>query len=356
MNKDDLYTILTKAKELRASDIHFSADEVPVFRIDGKIIRTKLSPLTEMDMFDIVKFTSPSSFAEKMTTETDLDYPFEIKNVSRFRVNVAMSFGHHVATFRLIPCEIPTFEELCLPPKIKNYANYENGIVLVTGVTGSGKSTSIASILEHINQTKQRHIVTIEDPIEYVYTNKKCIFTQRQIGIDTADFLSGIKFSLRQDPDVILIGEIRDAETVVSALHAAETGHLVFATMHTYNAVQTINRVLSFFQAGERETVRRQFAELFRGSLSQRLLPLAAGQGRTPALEMMFTTPTIKDFIIKDELNEIYKLVQKGSYDDMVTFNSYLFSLYQEGKITKEVALENSDQKGELVRMMKGAY
>lgn len=356
MQKDELYAILKKAAELKASDIHFGVGEVPVFRIDGDVLKTKLNPLTEQDSIEIINLTAPELVKDKVLSQHDSDYQFEIKGLSRFRVNVALSFGCHSITIRLISNDIPTFEELKLPSKVSDFASFENGIVLVTGVTGSGKSTTIASILEYINSTKKRHIVTIEDPIEYVYKNKKSIFTQRQVGIDTDGFLSGLKFALRQDPDVILIGEIRDAETVKSALHAAETGHLVFATLHTYNAIQTINRVLSFFEPIEREVVRRQFAEVFRGSLSQKLLPHASGHGRIVATEILVSTPTVKDFIIKDQLEEIYKLVQKGSYNDMRTFNYSLYSLLKANQITQETAVEYSDSPSELIRMIKGAY
>ena len=356
MSNYTINSLLEKAQELGASDLHFIVGEVPSFRIDGKIIKSKLEPVTEEDMMHAIDEMAPISMRDKIFRSYDSDFPYEIEGISRFRVNLAMSFGYHSMTVRLVPYEIPTFEQLRLPKTIEKFSTLENGIVLVTGVAGSGKSTTIASILNHINSTQKKHIVTIEDPIEYVYKSQKSIFTQRQIGIDTASFLDGLKFALRQDPDVILIGEIRDMETVESALHAAETGHLVFATLHTFNAVQTINRILSFFPPAERAAVRSQFAEVFRGSVSQKLLPSANGKGRIPAIELLYSTPTIKDFILKDELEEIYKLVQKGSYNDMITFNMSLYDLYKKGLITKEVALEHSDTPNELMHYMRGVY
>ena len=353
------YTIdalLKKAQELGASDLHFIVGEVPSFRIDGKIIKSKLEPVTQEDMMKAIDTIAPVSMKDKIFKSYDSDFPYEIEGLSRFRVNLAMSFGYHSMTVRLVPYDIPTFEQLKLPKTVEKFSGLENGIVLVTGVAGSGKSTTIASILDHINNTHKKHIVTVEDPIEYVYKSNKSIFTQRQIGIDTANFVDGLKYALRQDPDVILIGEIRDMETIQSALHAAETGHLVFATLHTFNAIQTINRVLSFFPPAERETIRHQFAEVYRGSISQKLLPNAKGKGRIPAVELLYSTPTIKDFILKDELEEIYKLVNKGSYDDMITFNSCLFELYKRGFITKEVALDSTDNKNELMHYMRGVY
>lgn len=356
MNDYTIDSLLKKALDLGASDLHFIVGEVPSFRIDGKIIKSKLEPVTEDDMMRAIDTMAPVSMRDKIFRSYDSDFPYEIENVCRFRVNLAMSFGYHAMTVRLISYDIPTREQLSLPPAIEKFSNFENGIVLVTGATGSGKSTTIASILENINLTQKKHIVTVEDPIEYIYKSKKSIFTQRQIGIDTSSFLDGLKFALRQDPDVVLIGEIRDMETVQSALHAAETGHLVVATLHTFNAVQTINRILSFFPPSEREVVRSQFAEVFRGSISQKLLPKANGKGRIPAVELLISTPTIKDFILKDELEEIYKLVKNGSYNDMITFNMSLHNLYKSGLITKEVALEHSDAPNELMHYMRGVY
>lgn len=356
MSEYTIDSLLKKAIELGASDLHFIVGEVPSFRIDGKILKSKLPIVTEEDMMSAIDTMAPVSMRDKIFRSYDSDFPYEIDNLSRFRVNLAMSFGYHSMTVRVIPYDIPSFSRLNLPKSVEKLSQFDNGIVLITGATGSGKSTTIASMLDHINATQKKHVVTIEDPIEYVYKSKKSIFTQRQIGIDTANYLDGLKYALRQDPDVILIGEIRDMETVQSALHAAETGHLVFATLHTFNAIQTINRMLSFFPPSERDAVRSQFAEVFRGSISQKLLPKAGEKGRIPAIELLVTTPTIKDFILKDELEEIYKLVQKGSYEDMITFNMSLYDLYKSKQITKEVALENSDNQNELQHYMRGVY
>lgn len=356
MSEYTINSLLQKAAELKASDLHFIVGEVPAFRINGKIIKSKLAPVTEDNMIEAIDTMAPVSMRDKIFNSYDTDFPYEIEGVSRFRVNIAMSFGYHSMTIRLVPYEIPTFDDLHLPHTLEQFSQFDNGIVLVTGVAGSGKSTTIASIIENINIHQKKHIVTIEDPIEYVYKSKNSIFTQRQIGLDTANYLDGLKFALRQDPDVILIGEIRDMDTVQSALHAAETGHLVFATLHTYNAIQTINRILSFYRPEQREAVRKQFSEVFRGSISQKLLPKSDGTGRMPAVELLVSTPTIKDFIIKDELDEIYKLVQKGSYDDMITFNMSLYDLFKKGIISKETALENSDNPNELMHYIRGVY
>ncbi len=356
MNDYNIDGLLKKAFELRASDLHLIPGEVPSFRIDGQILKSKLPVVSPEYIIDVIQKTAPKTMIDKVLNSYNFDYPYQIEGICRFRINVAKTFGNYSITIRLVHFEIPTFEQLNLPPSIEKFSEPDHGIVLITGVAGSGKSTTIASILNHINNTKRKHIITVEDPIEYVFHSNKSIFTQRQIGIDTLNFNEGLKYALRQDPDVILIGEIRDMETIQGALHSAETGHLVFATMHTFNAVQTINRVLSFFPPSERENVRHQFAEVYRGSVSQKLIPNAKGEGRVPAVELLHSTSTIKDFIIKDELEEIYKLVKKGSYDDMITFNMSLFNLYKKGLITKEAALENTDNPNELMHYMRGVY
>ena len=351
-----IHSLLKKAVEMGASDLHFIVGEVPAFRLNGRIIKAKLNKVTEEDMINAIDNMAPISMRDTIYNSHDSDFPYEIEGVARFRVNIAMSFGYHSMTIRVIPYKIPTFEELNLPKSVEKLAKFENGIVLITGVSGSGKSTTIASILNYINNNYQKHIITIEDPIEYVYKSKKSILTQRQIGIDTKNYIDGIKFALRQDPNVILIGEIRDKETVESALHAAETGHLVFATLHTFNAIQTVNRILSFFHPSERELIRSQFAELFRGSISQKLLLKSNLKERIPAVEILISTPTIKDFIRKNELEEVYKLVQKGGYNDMLTFNQCLYNLIKQDLITQETALEHSDNPNELRHYIRGVF
>ncbi len=356
MEEYNINTLLSKAVELKASDIHYITGEVPAMRVNGKILKTNLSAVTQEDIIQAIKTTAPQEIQKQILDSSDFDYPYELKGVARFRINLARTFGKYSLNIRVISFNIPTLKELNLPESLEKFTSLDNGIILVTGSSGSGKSTTIASIIEFINNNYQKHIITIEDPIEYVYTSKKSIFTQRQIGLDTKNYEEGIKYTLRQDPDIIVIGEIRDRDTVKSALFAAETGHLVIATMHTYNAVHTINRLLSFFEPIEREIVRSQFTEVFRGTISQKLLLKADSKGRIPAVEILFSTPTIKDFIIKNELEEIYKLVQKGSYNDMITFNESLYELYKNNLITQETAINNSDNPNELMHLIKGVF
>lgn len=338
------------------SDVHLRVGHVPAVRKNGIIYKTKIEPLTEEDLRKAVETTVPSNFEHKIYSEYDVDYSFSIENVSRFRINVGRELGKPLMSIRMISNRIPTFAELKLPEQIEHFAKHNNGIVLITGQTGSGKSTTIASMINYINNNFQKHIITIEDPIEFVYEDAKCVITQRQLLIDTASFPDGIKYALRQDPDVILIGEIRDRETITSALKAAETGHLVLATLHTNDTVQTINRIINFFDPSDRDFVRKQVAETLRGVIAQRLVMTSDGNGRVPACEVLTVTPTVKDFIMKDKLADIYELVKCGSYNDMVTMNMSLFNWFQKGVITEEEAIEKSDNVNELKQMIRGAY
>lgn len=329
---------------------------MPVVRKDGKIIKTNFPQITEKDISHVLNVVLPKYLRTKVQAAFDLDFSYEIKGLSRFRINLARQMGNTSLVFRIIPYEIPTFEQLHLPPALNMFSKFHSGIVLVTGPTGSGKSTTIASLIDLINKNERKHIITIEDPIEFIYSNKNCIITQRQVEIDTLSFPDGVKYALRQDPDVILIGEIRDIETLSSAMKAAETGHLVIASLHTNDAIQTVSRIVGMYEPQDRASVRKQLAETLKACVAQKLLPLKSGHGRIPACEIMVVTPTIKDFIIKDELEQIYDLVKKGSYNDMITMNMSLLQLIKEDLITKDTALEVSDNKVEIQQMLRGAY
>lgn len=358
-NTDNIFDInafLRKAVEEGVSDVHLRIDEVPVVRKDGKIIKTNFPPITEKDISHVLNVVLPKYLRTKVQAAFDLDFSYEIKGLSRFRINLARQMGNTSLVFRIIPYEIPTFEQLHLPPALNMFSKFHSGIVLVTGPTGSGKSTTIASLIDLINKNERKHIITIEDPIEFIYSNKNCIITQRQVEIDTLSFPDGVKYALRQDPDVILIGEIRDIETLSSAMKAAETGHLVIASLHTNDAIQTVSRIVGMYEPQDRASVRKQLAETLKACVAQKLLPLKSGHGRIPACEIMVVTPTIKDFIIKDELEQIYDLVKKGSYNDMITMNMSLLQLIKEDLITKDTALEVSDNKVEIQQMLRGAY
>ncbi|MBR2526048.1 PilT/PilU family type 4a pilus ATPase [bacterium] len=352
----NLDSFLEKAVKTDSSDIHLKVGERPMLRRDGLILKVEMPALTRADMEQIVNNTVPDFVKNKLAEATDLDYSYNIPGIARFRVNLSRSLNEYSLVFRIIPYAISNFEKLHLPVAMQQFADYNNGIVLVTGPTGSGKSTTLASFIDYINSTYQKHIITVEDPVEFVFTDKKCKITQRQVGIDTTTFAAGIKYALRQDPDVILVGEIRDIETLDSALKAAETGHLVFSTLHTNDAVQTIYRIINMYNPEDRETVRRQLAQTLRGTIAQKLVKKAVGKGRYPACEMLVVTPTVKDFILKDEIDSIYDAIKNGSYNDMFSMNASLHKLVEIGAITKETALEASDDKNELEQFFRGVY
>lgn len=347
---------LRQAVSVGASDIHLSEGERPAIRVSGQIMRINVPALTSEDIEFVIRTVSPQNLKDKITRFFDIDFSYEILGCSRFRVNLSHQLGKTAMAFRVIPYYIRNFEDLLIPESIKQFADFNNGLVLVTGPTGSGKSTTIASLIDYINMNSAKHIVTIEDPVEYIFTNKKSIVSQRQLLIDTPSFSDGVKYALRQDPDVIFIGEIRDRETVESALNAAETGHLVVSTIHTNDAVQTVSRIINLFEAGDREYIRDQIASNLRGTIAQKLVPSSDGKSRLPALEVLFVTSTVKDFIHKDELGQIYELVKNGSFNNMMTMNMSLFKLYKENKITKETALDYSDNKPEMEQMLRGVY
>lgn len=347
---------LKKAVEKGVSDIHLKMGHPPACRFSGKIYPVKMPDLTEEDFVEILNTIVPQGVRNKVFTNYELDFSYEIPGVSRFRVNLSRELGKLFFVIRVIPYEIPTLEQLNLPDSLYKFSKLNNGIVLVTGPTGSGKSSTLAALINDINKTAHKHIITIEDPVEFVFEPKHSIITQRQVGSDTSSFTDGLKYAMRQDPDVILIGEIRDRETVSAALKAAETGHLVFATMHTNDAIHTINRIIGFFDPNDRESVKHQIAQTLKGTVSQRLVPTKDGKGRIPANDILFVTTTVQDFINKDKFEGIYELMSNNSYEGSQTMNLSLFNLYEKGIITKEAALETSDNKNELELMMKGVF
>src|SRR5574344_1194569 len=356
MGNFDINAFLKKAVSIGASDVHLRCDEHPMVRKDGKIIKINMPPLSEEEINEVLNVLVPKNVKTKAMSAFDLDVSYEIKGFSRFRVNLSRQLGKNALVIRNIPYTIKKFEELSLPLSIEQFAKLNNGIVLITGPTGSGKSTTLASLIDYININYPKHIVTIEDPIEFIFTSKKSAISQRQVEIDTPSFADGVKYAMRQDPDVILIGEIRDRETIVSALKASETGHLVFATLHTNDAIQTVNRIVNMFEPTDRQYIRSQLASTLRGTISQKLLNKMHGNGRCPACEILVVTPTVKDFIVKDELEQIYDLVRKGSFNDMLTMNMSLFKLVEKEAISKEEALEKTDNKNELEQMFRGVY
>lgn len=344
---------LTQAVKLGASDIHLHVGERPVLRKDGKMVKIDMPFLDDEDMEKAISMLLPSHTMEKIKEKTDLDFSYELSGISRFRVNLSRQLGHFALVLRVISFDIRQVSELNLPRVIQKFADYNNGLILVTGPTGSGKSTTLASLIEHINIKYAKHIISVEDPIEYMFSNKLSIISQRQVELDTPSFYSGVKYALRQDPDVILIGEIRDVETAQAALKAAETGHLVLSSLHTNDAAQTINRIINLFDTQDRDLVRDQLANSLRGVIAQKLVKVAEGSGRRPIVEVMISTPTVKDYILKNNLDEIYNLMRTGS-EGMVTMNASLFKLVKEGFVSSDVAMEFSDNKNEFSQMLRG--
>ena len=286
----------------------------------------------------------------------EVDISLSIDGLARFRVNVYFEQGNIGAAFRVIPLKPPLIDQMELPPVLKKLALERQGLVLVTGPTGSGKSTTLSSMIEFINTTKDVHILTIEDPVEFLYNNKKSVITQRELGADTLTYPNAIKYALRQDPDVILIGEMRDQETILAAVKAAETGHLVMSTMHTTDSIGTVSRVISTFPPHEQDGIRQRLGIILRGAISQRLVPKATGRGRRAAVEVLVSTPTVQDLIFKNDLEGLYHVINNGQMDGMQSMNLALFNLYQDDAISLDDALSYSENPNELQRMMRGAF
>jgi twitching motility protein PilT len=321
----------------------------------GKLVPMNDQKLTPADTMAIAQKLLPAHLKDKFTEVGSQDFSYAIPKVARFRVNVFHQRGTVSIVLRSVQFVIPGFEELCLPEAIKEIAQNDRGLVLVTGVTGSGKSTTLASMIEYINQTESLHVVTIEDPIEYLYQDKLCIINQQELGIDTPSFEDALKRVLRQDPDVILIGEMRDKDTIISAVKAAETGHLVFSTLHTGDATQTIDRILKYFPADEQDLIRMQLSLNLRGVISQRLLKRHDQPGRVPALEIMVGTPIVAKMIMQGKTNELRQAIQNRE-KGMQTFLQSLVELVKSGKVSKDEAMRNTEHPLALERNLSGGY
>lgn len=348
--------ILNRAVKENASDIHLKTTNPIIFRIDGELVREEGPVLTDDDIENhLANITSTKDMA-KFTKLMELDASYTLEGSARFRINACREDGNNRVVLRLIPMEIKTIDELELPPVLREVVVNKNGLVLVTGPTGSGKSTSLAAMIDEINTTRGEHIITVEDPMEFVHMDKKSIITQRAVGHDTLSFANALRGALRQDPDIILIGEMRDAETVQTALASAETGHLVFSTLHTVNAAETLYRVIDFFDSHQQEQVRKQLGSVLRGISSQRILPRKVGTGRCVAAEILIGTRTIRDYIETGKsLKEITNLLEEG-YDQykMQTFDQALFDLHEQDTISTEVALKNASSPKDLKLRLQG--
>lgn len=350
----DMNVLLRLMVERNASDLHITAGSPVQLRVDEKLIPVDNAVLSPEESKELVYSILSTAQKEKFERELELDMAFSITELGRYRVNVFKQRGSIGSSIRLIPRNIWTFEECGLPVNVtKDLCNRPKGLVLLTGATGSGKSTSLASMIDWINKTRSCHIVTIEDPIEFIHKNKMAIVNQREVYSDTYSFDGALKHVLRQDPDVILIGEMRDLETIESALIIAETGHLVFATLHTSDCVQTVNRIVDVFPAYQQQQIRTQLSFVLIGVLSQQLIPKAKGSGRVLACEVLMVTQAVRSLIRESKIHQVYSVIQTSQREGMRTMNQALYELYQKRLITQQEAFERSTDIDDLTRIFK---
>jgi twitching motility protein PilT len=348
----DIKKLLKSVLAFKSSDLHLVVGSEPQIRIDKELRALNLPVLDAKDVetmaYSIIEDKQKKEFEE----HNELDFSFELEGIGRFRANYYRTIHGIACAFRMIPIEIPTLDEYGNPPIFKELIKKEKGLILVTGPTGSGKSTTLASMLHEINMTERRHIITIEDPVEFVHKNDKSLFSQRDVGSNTASFAAALKYSLRQDPDIILIGEMRDAETIGAALTAAETGHLVFGTLHTNSAPGTINRIIDVFDGDEQAQVRAQLATSLVAVVSQTLIP-RVGSGKVATQEILITNPAIQNQIREDKVHQIYSQMQLNQTETkMTTQTQQLLDLLQKNVISKENAIKNSNRPEELIKVM----
>ncbi len=349
-----MHDLLTIMIERGASDLHVTTGTYPQIRLNGKLVQlSQFEQLTPQDTQRLAYSVLNEGQKQKYEEDNELDLSFGIQGLARFRCNVYRQRGAVAAAIRVIPFKIRNFSELLLPPIVEQLADRPKGLVLVTGPTGSGKSTTLAAMIDKINSERADHIMTIEDPIEFVHQHKKCLVNQREVFSDTHSFKNALKSILRQDPDVVLVGEMRDLETISAALTIAETGHLTLGTLHTNSCAQTMNRVIDVFPTSQQGQVRAQLSLVLEGVLSQQLVPTADGRGRAMALEIMVTTPAIRNLIREEKLHQIYSVMQAGQKFGMQTMNQSLFELVQKRKIAREEALNRSTLPDELEQLLK---
>src|SRR5256714_136199 len=348
-----LSELLKKMIEMGGSDLHITTNSAPRVRVHGRLRPLDMPPLTAADTKSLAYSVLTDAQKHRFEENLELDFSFGLKNLARFRGNVFNQRGAVGAVFRTIPWEIKGFDALGLPLVVKGLCDKPRGLVLITGPTGSGKSTTLAAMLDKINSERHEHILTIEDPIEYIHAHKNCLVNQREVHSDTNSFTAALRAALREDPDIVLIGEMRDLETVEAALKIAETGHLTFGTLHTNSAAQTINRIIDVFPSGQQAQIRTQLSLVLEGIVCQALLPKSDGKGRVCSLEIMVPTPAIRNLIRDDKVHQIYGAMQAGQEKlGMQTANQSLASLYMQRKITQDMALGSSSNKDELLDMM----
>jgi twitching motility protein PilT len=351
----DFSEVLLEVVDRRASDLHLTAGAPPMLRIRGRLTPLEgYEPLTPAETREVIYSILSNAQRQRLENNWQIDFAYSIPNAARFRVNAYFQRSALGAAFRLIPFEIVPLEMLGLPPVVADFAAKPRGLVLVTGPTGSGKSTTLASLIDVINQTREEHIMTIEDPIEFLHTHKRCIVNQRELGSDATSFGEALKAALRQDPDVILVGEMRDLETISTAITAAETGHLVFGTLHTQDTPQTIDRIIDVFPPNQQAQVRAQLSIALQGIVTQTLLPTADGAGRCVAAEVLVPTPAVRNLIRESKAHQIYSVLQTGGMHGMQTMDASLAGLVRAGRITRQLAESRAHSLEELRRMIGG--
>lgn len=350
----DIKPLLQKMLELKASDLHIRAKDHIYMRVDGKLHPADERIFTPEETLAFAKSLMNDEQEKTFHAKHEVDLAYTFGDLGRFRVNVYSQLGMVNMVMRVVPTLIPTIQSLKLPEVISKVSENQRGLVIVTGTTGCGKSTTLASMINHINETREAHIVTVEDPIEYIHTEKKAIISQRELGFDTLSYPDALRNVLRQDPNVILLGEMRDLETMGAAITAAQTGHLVLSTVHTVDAVQSVNRILDMFPPHQQQQIRYLLADTLRAVISQRLLPHSSGHGRVPAVEVLINTPLVKKLIEENNLSEITNLMKQGQYYGMQTFNQALIKLFQSGEVKLEDALAAAANPEELMLSIRG--
>jgi twitching motility protein PilT len=347
--------ILKTAVQGGASDVHLKVGTPVVFRINRQLIAIECPHPTEEWINKMVESVTPSHLKKRLEQEREIDFSYFLPEIGRFRTNLFQQRGQWCLAMRYVKTNVPSFEELGLLNQLRKIAESPRGIVLVAGSTGCGKSTTLAAMLEHVNTSAKKHIITLEDPIEYIFEDNQCIIEQREVGLDTLSFHHALKYILRQDPDVIMIGEMRDSVSFTAAMSAADTGHLVLSTLHTTNASQSVSRILDFFKADEREQIRRQLAGTLQAVVCQRMTNTLSGS-MTPAMEIMINTPTVKKLIEENRLDKLPAAIETGGDDGMITFNQALFNLVKEGKVSEHEALSKASNPQALEMNFKGIF
>ena len=355
MEMELFFKILKTAVEGGASDVHLKINTPVVYRISRELIAVECPNPTAEWMKKVVENITPAHLRKRLEEERGIDFSYYVPGIGRYRTNLFQQRGEWCLAMRHVKTNVPSFQELGLLEQIKSIASSPRGIVLLAGSTGCGKSTTLAAMIEHINANFKKHIITLEDPIEYVFEDNQSVIEQREVGLDTLSFHHALRHVLRQDPDVIMIGEMRDDISFTAAMSAADTGHLVFSTVHTTNAAQSVNRILDFFKADEREQIRRQLAGTLQAVICQRMVTTVKG-GMTPALEIMINTPTVRKLIEENRLDKLPAAIETGGEDGMLNFNQALFALVKEGKVTEKEALAKATNAQALEMNFKGIF